>query len=151
MLIKYLIEQQIDLNSIILSCSYFKNLTHLCVELSAKENNYLLLLDQILWFKIKKYQKEQSFINEIVSHWYFLNKWNKWNGKFLEDCVTDLEWETNNTYCKLIKDENDYSEYSVNFWSKLESLLDQINWDILIIMMMKMMKNVDLMMVNDDI
>ena len=31
MLIKYLIDQQIDLNSIILSCSYFKNLTDLSV------------------------------------------------------------------------------------------------------------------------
>lgn len=93
----------------------------------SKKNNYLLLLDQILWFKILKYQKEQSFINEMVFHWYFLNKWNKWNGKFLEDCVTDLDWETNNTYCKHIKDENDYSEYTVNFWDELESLLNKIN------------------------
>lgn len=106
------------------------------------------LLQDVLWLTIKKYEKEQEFINELTSRWYFFDSlYNFW--KFVLDSSNKNDkifsiWE-NNYNCAIdawssiqeifdsnldIRDEDSYEEYWEDWMYEMEWLWDEIDWEI---------------------
>lgn len=106
------------------------------------------LLQDVLWLTIKKYEKEQEFINELISRWYFFDSlYNFW--KFVLDSSNKNDkifsiWENNyncviNAWSSIqeifdsnldIRDEDSYEEYWEDWMYEMEWLWDEIDWEI---------------------
>ena len=86
-----------------------------------KDWNIKLILDNVFWLKILKYQKEQEFIDTLLSEWFHF--WTEENvlNFILNSC------EQNNNYWEFSIVEDDewsWCNFSIDVWWTIEELYD---------------------------